>query len=381
LNFQLLLEHIDEAKENAMPAVTVSDITILPRISAGAGLRARTIKSITTAPQGFEGEGFPVRRAFAGVDLAELDPFIHLDQMGEVEYAPGEPKGTPWHPHRGFETVTYIIDGIFDHQDSNGGGGTISNGDTQWMTAGGGILHIETPPESLVMSGGLFHGFQLWVNLPAAKKWSPPAYQDVRANDVALLTTQDGGTLLRVIAGEVDGHVGPGTTQTPITLIHATIAPGAELRLPWRKDYNALVYTMSGHGFVGEEQRPVSMGQLTVFGEGDAIVIRAAQQQESRSPNLELFILGGQPIKEPVAWMGPFVMNTKREVLQAFEDFQKGLLGSIPAIYKADAKRQENGSRLNRTGKLGGDTPGNNNNHDAKEILDVHGAPTDMQES
>jgi quercetin 2,3-dioxygenase len=356
-----------------MPAVTVSDITVLPRISSGAGLRARTIKSITTAPQGFEGEGFPVRRAFAGVDLAELDPFIHLDQMGEVEYAPGEPKGTPWHPHRGFETVTYIIDGIFDHQDSNGGGGTISNGDTQWMTAGGGILHIETPPESLVMSGGLFHGFQLWVNLPAAKKWSPPAYQDVRANDVALLTTQDGGSLIRVIAGEVDGHSGPGTTQTPITLIHATVAPGAELRLPWRKDYNALVYTMSGHGFVGDEQRPVAMGQLTVFGDGDAIVIRAAQQQESRSPNLELFILGGQPIKEPVAWMGPFVMNTKREVLQAFEDFQRGLLGSIPAIYKADAKR---------TGKLGGDSAGANvEPNSAKEILDVHGAPTDMQES
>ena len=356
-----------------MPAVTVSDITVLPRISAGTELRARKVKSITTAPQGYEGEGFPVRRAFAGVDLQELDPFIHLDQMGEVEYAPGEPKGTPWHPHRGFETVTYIIDGIFDHQDSNGGGGTISNGDTQWMTAGGGILHIETPPESLVMSGGLFHGFQLWVNLPAAKKWSPPAYQDVRANDVSLLTTPDGGTLLRIIAGEVDGHVGPGSTQTPITLLHATVAPGAELRLPWRKDYNALVYTMSGHGFVGDEQRPVSMGQLTVFGEGDAIVIRAAQQQESRSPNLELFILGGQPIKEPVAWMGPFVMNTKREVLQAFEDFQKGLLGSIPAIYKEDAKRPQNESKLNRTDKLSGDVK-------AEEVLDVHGAPTDMQE-
>jgi len=135
-----------------MPAVTVSDITVLPRVSELPGARARKVKSITTAPQGFEGEGFPVRRAFAGVDLAELDPFIHLDEMGEVEYAPGEPKGTPWHPHRGFETVTYIIDGIFDHQDNNGGGGTISNGDTQWMTAGAGILHIETPPESLVMS-------------------------------------------------------------------------------------------------------------------------------------------------------------------------------------------------------------------------------------
>jgi redox-sensitive bicupin YhaK (pirin superfamily) len=214
------------------------------------------------------------------------------------------------------------------------------------------------------MSGGLFHGFQLWVNLPAEKKWLPPAYQDVRANDVALLSSADGGSLIRVIAGELDGHIGPGTTQTPITLIHATVAPGAELRLPWRKDYNALVYTISGHGFVGDESRPVQMGQLTVFGDGDSIVVRAANNQETRSPNLELFILGGQPIKEPVAWMGPFVMNTKREVLQAFEDFQKGLLGSIPAIYKEDAKRP-----VNRTDKLSGD------------VLDVHNAPTDLQES
>ena len=362
---------IPRVKEPHMPAVTVSDITILPRITDAPNSRSRRIKSVTTAPQGFEGEGFPVRRAFAGVDLAELDPFIHLDQMGEVEYAPGEPKGTPWHPHRGFETVTYIIDGIFDHQDSNGGGGTISNGDTQWMTAGGGILHIETPPESLVMSGGLFHGFQLWVNLPAAKKWSPPAYQDVRAHDVALLSSPDGGALVRIIAGELDGHTGPGTTQTPITLIHATLSPGAELRLPWRKDYNALVYAMAGIGFAGDESRPVQSGQLVVFGEGDSIVVRAAEQQESRSPNLELFILGGEPIKEPVAWMGPFVMNTKREVLQAFEDFQKGLLGSIPAIYKADAKKP-----LHRTDKLSGDsTPAS-----AAEILDVHNAPTELQE-
>ena len=318
-----------------MPAVTVSDITVLPRVRSNPLLRARPVLSITTAPSGFEGEGFPVRRAFAGVDMAQLDPFVHLDQMGEVEYAPGEPKGTPWHPHRGFETVTYIIDGIFDHRDSNGGGGRITNGDTQWMTAGAGILHIETPPESLVMSGGLFHGFQLWVNLPAAKKWAAPAYQDLRASDVALLSSPDGGALIRVIAGEVDGHQGPGSTQTPITLIHATVQPGAELRLPWRKDYNALLYTAAGNGYVGEEGRPVQMGQLTVFGDGDMIVIRAADVQESRSPELELFILGGQPIKEPVAWMGPFVMNTKAEVLQAFEDFQKGKLGTIPAVHNA----------------------------------------------
>jgi redox-sensitive bicupin YhaK (pirin superfamily) len=218
------------------------------------------------------------------------------------------------------------------------------------------------------MSGGLFHGFQLWVNLPAAKKWSPPAYQDVRAKDVALLSSADGGSLLRVIAGEVDGHFGPGSTQTPITLLHATVAAGAELRLPWRKDYNALVYTMAGHGFVGDEARPVQMGQLTVFGEGDTIVVRAANQQEARSPELELFILGGAPIKEPVAWMGPFVMNTKREVLQAFEDFQKGLLGSIPAIYKDDAKAKTSLNRSGEGSKLGAD------------VLDVHGAPTDLQE-
>lgn len=348
-----------------MPAVTVEDITILPKVLAPVGAHARLVKSVTTAPQGFEGEGFPVRRAFAGVELSELDPFIHLDQMGEVEYAPGEPKGTPWHPHRGFETVTYIIDGIFDHQDNHGGGGTITNGDTQWMTAGAGILHIETPPESLVMSGGLFHGFQLWVNLPAAKKWAPPAYQDLRASEVKLLASHDGGALLRVIAGEVAGHQGPGRTQTPISLIHATISPGAELRLPWNPAYNALVYTLSGKGFMGNEKRPVHMGQLTVFEEGDVIVIRAADIQESCSPYMDVFILGGEPIRESVAWMGPFVMNTKREVLQAFEDFQKGLLGTVPPDYKKLKRTSEDGSH-----KLGG----------RRDVLDVHNAPTTMQE-
>ena len=334
-----------------MPAVTVADITVLPRVSAAPGIRSRKVKSVTTAPQGYEGEGFPVRRAFTGVVMSELDPFIMMDQMGEVEYAPGEAKGTPWHPHRGFETVTYIIDGIFDHRDNHGGGGRITDGDTQWMTAGAGILHIETPPEHLVISGGLFHGFQLWVNLPAAKKWSQPAYQDIRARDVALLASEDGATLIRVIAGELAGHRGPGSTQTPITIIHATLAPGAELRLPWRTDYNALVYTMSGRGTVGEEGEPIHMGQLAVMPsarsaatqtgadnkvqEGDVLVIRADQTQESRSPAMDIIILGGEPIQEPVAWMGPFVMNTKSEVLQAFEDFQKGLLGTIPADTRA----------------------------------------------
>ena len=315
-----------------MPAVTVDDVTVLDRIPAPAPEAAqRKVRSVTTAPRGFEGEGFPVRRAFAGVDLTLLDPFIHLDQMGEVDYAPGEPKGTPWHPHRGFETVTYLVDGVFEHQDSNGGGGVITNGDTQWMTAGQGILHIEKPPETLVMSGGLFHGVQLWVNLPKAQKWVAPRYQDLRGNSVGLLASSDGGALVRVIAGDIAEHRGPGSTYTPMTMLHATIAPGAELTVPWRPDFNALAYVLAGDGQAGPEASPVQTGQLVVFGAGDALSLRANQQQDSRHPNLEVLLLGGQPIREPVAWGGPFVMNTKQEVLQAFDDFQSGKLGTIPA--------------------------------------------------
>jgi redox-sensitive bicupin YhaK (pirin superfamily) len=316
-----------------MPAVTVESTLTLPRVAAPdpATTRERPVVSLTTAPSGLEGEGFPVRRAFAGVDLRALDPFVHMDQMGEVEYAPGEPKGTAWHPHRGFETVTYMIDGEIRHQDSNGGGGLIANGDTQWMTAGAGILHIETPPEPLVVSGGLFHGFQLWVNLPRSLKWAPPRYQDIRARAVSLLTSQDGGALLRVIAGEVGGHEGPGVTHTPISLVHATVAPGASLRMPWRADFNALVYALAGAGSVGAERRPIRMGQLAVLGAGDAITVAADEAQDSRDPVLDVLILGGRPIREPVAAYGPFVMNTKDELIQAFEDYRAGRLGSIPA--------------------------------------------------
>jgi redox-sensitive bicupin YhaK (pirin superfamily) len=254
-----------------------------------------------------------------------------MDQMGEVDYAPGEPKGTPWHPHRGFETVTYIIDGIFEHSDSNGGGGVITDGDTQWMTAGSGLLHIEAPPEHLVVSGGLFHGIQLWVNLPASNKWNPPRYQDIRGREAALLTTDDGGALLRVIAGEVDGHAGPGSTFTPISLAHATVSPGARLTVPWRKDFNALVYVLAGKGTVGGEARPVHTGQLAVYGAGDLLTVAADQRQDTRTPDLEVLILGGRPIREPVAQYGPFVMNTRAELVQAVEDYQAGRLGVIPA--------------------------------------------------
>jgi redox-sensitive bicupin YhaK (pirin superfamily) len=316
-----------------MPAITPDDTLTLPRIATPAGAPERPIVSVTTAPSGFEGDGFPVRRAFAGVDLRLLDPFVHLDQMGEVEYAPGEPKGTPWHPHRGFETVTYIIDGAFQHHDSNGGGGLITNGDTQWMTAGAGILHIETPPEALVVSGGLFHGFQLWVNLPSTMKWTSPRYQDIRAGKVALLSSPDGGALIRVIAGEVAGHAGPGVTHTPMAMAHVTLNPGATLSLPWNPDFNALLYVLNGRGTVGMERRSIEMGQLAVYGKGDVITVTADAQQESRSPNLDVLMIGGQPIRETVAWYGPFVMNTQAELAQAFDDYRAGKLGTVPAEY------------------------------------------------
>ena len=314
-----------------MPAFTVSDLTVLPPVPALLpDVIQRPVVSITSAPSALEGEGFPVKRAFAGVDLKLLDPFIHMDEMGEVEYAPGEPKGTDWHPHRGFETVTYIIDGIFDHQDSFGGGGTITDGDTQWMTAGSGILHIEAPPEHLVVSGGLFHGFQLWVNLPKSDKLLAPRYQDLRSGAVAALRSGDGGSLVRVIAGEVAGHVGPGSTHTPMSMVHATIAPGAQLELPWRPDFNALVYVMSGDGFVGPSQSPIGSGQLAVLGRGGALRLSAARSQQVRhAAGLDVVILGGAPIREPIAWAGPFVMNTRAELMQAFEDHNAGRLGHL----------------------------------------------------
>ena len=321
-------------KEIAMPAVTVPDTMVLPRIEPSPEDLAaiRPVRSVTDAPSGLEGEGFPVRRAFAGVDLADLDPFIHMDQMGEVEYAPGEPKGTPWHPHRGFETVTYMIDGTFPapglHRRGRPHHERLDKMDDRGVQ---GILHIERPTEQLIASGGLFNGIQLWVNLPAADKWIDPRYQGIEADDVLFLTSPDGGTLVRVIAGDVAEHHGPGSTHTPISLVHATLQPGAELVLPWPQDFNALVYVLSGRGTVGTRARPIHTGQLAVHGGGAALTLRADVSQESRHPALDVLVLGGRPIREPVYTHGPFVMNTRAEIIQAFEDFEAGKLGTVPA--------------------------------------------------
>lgn len=287
--------------------------------------------TVVDAPSFLEGEGFQVRRATAGIDLRLADPFLLLDHLGAVEYAPGEAKGAPDHPHRGFETVTYMLDGKIQHRDSFGGGGVISDGATQWMTAGSGVIHSEMPTQDLLDGGGLFHGIQLWVNLPAAQKWSVPAYQDLRAEDATLVASEDAGAVLRLIAGDLGEVRGPGSTRTPITYGHATIAPGAQLRSAWRPDFNALVYVLAGRGTVGAERHPIREGQLAVFGEGEAIELSADPSQDAKdATGLEALVLGGLPIREQVAWYGPFVMNTKAEIVDAIEDYQAGRMGEIP---------------------------------------------------
>ncbi len=316
-----------------MPAVTVDDVLTLPRVARPdpATATERPVLSVTTAPAGLEGEGFPVRRAFAGVDQVHLDPFVHMDQMGEVEYAPGEPKGTPWHPHRGFETVTYMIDGTFQHQDSIGGGGLITNGDTQWMTAGGGILHIEAPPEDLVASGGLFHGIQLWVNLPRADKMIAPRYQDIATRQRR--TADHAGRRRAAPSHRRRPRWSRGTGLDALTDGHGPrhrlgrclgddpLAPGLQRpRLRARRRWHR------GRGAAPRRHRPA--GRVRGRGLADPVGVG---HEAWHTTGLDVLVLGGRPIREPVFAYGPFVMNTREEVAQAFEDYQAGRLGQVPA--------------------------------------------------
>jgi redox-sensitive bicupin YhaK (pirin superfamily) len=317
-----------------MPAVTVDNPLVLPRLDPpAADAPARPVKSIVAAHRSVEGAGFEVWRPFpGGIDTHLADPFFLLDQLGPVEYAPNEPVGAPWHPHRGFETVTYVLDGFIEHHDSNGGGGIIGEGDTQWMTAGAGILHDEVPTQTFLRNGGRSHGVQLWVNLPASLKFTPPRYQAITADDLTLLTSPDGGALVRLIAGELGGHAGPGVTHTPITYAHASLRPGAQLDLSWNPSFSALVYVLTGHGYVGVDRRPLDAHQLAVLGPGERVVVGAADTQPDDSPDLEVLLLGGLPIREPIAHYGPFLMNTREEIMQAIEDFQHGRMGTVPAV-------------------------------------------------
>jgi quercetin 2,3-dioxygenase len=314
-----------------VPAITPADATILRRVDAAEDAPTRPVLQVVDAPSFLEGEGFKVRRATAGLDLSWADPFLLLDHMGAVEYAPGEAKGAPDHPHRGFETVTYMLDGRLRHVDSHGGGGVITDGATQWMTAGSGVVHSEMPTQDLLDGGGLFHGFQLWVNLPAEQKWLAPRYQDLEANDLGLVASKDAGAIVRLIAGSLGGVRGPGDTKTPITYAHATLAPGARLRTAWRPEFNALVYVVSGRGSIGTERRPIHEGQIAVLGSGEAVEVRADATQDAPSAGgMDVLLLGGLPIREQIAWYGPFVMNTRDELIQAVEDYRTGRMGEIP---------------------------------------------------
>jgi redox-sensitive bicupin YhaK (pirin superfamily) len=315
----------------AMPAITVDDTLVLPRIPRPdpAASRPRPVAKVITAHRQAEGAGFIVRRPFPGdLSFAEADPFLLLDHAGPMVNGPGEAKGAPWHPHRGFETVSYILDGEIAHHDTNGGGGVIAEGDTQWMTAGGGILHDELPTERMYRAGGPAHAVQLWINLPPALKMTLPRYQSITKDALRLLTSDDGGALIRLIAGDIAGFSGPGVTHTPITYAHVTLAPGAELSVPWNPTFNALAYVLTGRGTAGPEGRAVEEGQLVVFGPGDHLVVAAAGRQ---AEPLDVLLLGGLPIRAPIAHYGPFVMNTREEIAQAIDDYRAGRLGIIPA--------------------------------------------------
>jgi redox-sensitive bicupin YhaK (pirin superfamily) len=313
-----------------MPAISVNDTLVLPRIPRPDQTTTtdRPVRKVLAAQHAVEGAGFEVWRPFpGGLTFAEADPFLLLDQMGPTVHEPHQAKGAPWHPHRGFETVTYLLDGEFAHHDSNGGGGVLLDGDTQWMTAGAGILHDEVPTERIVEHGGRMHGVQLWVNLPKAKKFTPPRYQGITGDKLTLLTSDDGGALVRLIAGELAGHGAPGVTHTPITYAHATVAAGARLAIPWNPAYNAMAYVLSGRAYAGASERPVRDHDLVLFGPGDSLTLRAVDGDE----RLEVLLLGGLPIGEPVVQYGPFVMNTRAEIIEAIDDFNAGRLGTIPA--------------------------------------------------
>lgn len=317
-----------------MPAITVDDTLVLPRIPRRLSTVsiARPVAKVVAAHDAIEGAGVAIRRPFpGGLSMAEADPFLLLDHAGPTLNGPEEAKGTPWHPHRGFETVTYMLDGELGHRDTTGGGGVIAEGETQWMTAGGGIQHEELPTEQLYRMGGLFQAVQLWVNLPPALKMTTPRYQSITTDALKLLTSDDGGALIRLIAGNIAGFEGPGVTHTPITYAHVTLAPGARLAMPWRPEFSAFAFVLSGHGTVGDTGRPIVDGELAVFGPGDHLVVTAAD----RASPLEVLLLGGLPIGAPIAHYGPFVMNTRDEIRQAIEDYQHGRLGVIPPDHLA----------------------------------------------
>ncbi len=285
------------------------------------------MERIVDSRRTLEGGGFEVRRPFPTEVLDSFDPFLLLDEMGPTDYGPGEAVGAPDHPHRGFETVTYVLEGVAAHKDSAGHAGILCPGDVQWMTAGAGVVHSEMPDPDAFRDGGRMHGFQLWVNLPRADKMMAPRYQEVPSAATPVAHSADGLAWVRVIAGESLGRAAVIDTRTPIDYLHVVLEPGGRIEQPIPADHNAFAYLFGGKGRFGPDAREASDGQMVQFAQdGDTVVM--ANDADAAGP-LSLLLLAGVPLREPIARYGPFVMNTREEIIQAVEDYRAGRMGRI----------------------------------------------------
>ena len=289
--------------------------------------RGRTVAGVVNSIETLEGGGFLVRRPFPKASFSDFDPFLLLDEMGPMDVAPGEAKGAPDHPHRGFETVTYLLSGEMEHQDSSGHAGRLSSGDVQWMTAGAGVVHSEMPSREFMRTGGRMHGFQLWVNLPQRYKMTKPRYQEIPGAQIPKATSTDGLVTVGVIAGEAMGQQAVIETRTPIMYLHYRIEPGGVAKQKVPIEYNAFAYIVEGQGLFGAESKGATDGQMVLFAkDGEEVTIENPAGAEG---TLEVLLIGGVPLNEPIARYGPFVMNTEREIHQAFEDYREGRMGAI----------------------------------------------------
>jgi redox-sensitive bicupin YhaK (pirin superfamily) len=283
----------------------------------------RPVSRIVPGVVTLEGGGFQVRRPFPTGALDAIDPFLLLDEMGPVDYAPGKAVGAPDHPHRGFETVTYLLAGAMRHRDSRGHAGALTPGDVQWMTAGDGVVHSEMPDPAFQKTGGRMHGFQLWVNLPKKDKRMRPRYQEIPAARIPVGESADGKVRVRVIAGESLGKKAVIETRTPILYLHFSLGKGGRVAQPVPEGFNVFAFVISGEGRFGKDATPGKDGDCVIFGKGGGDVVIEA------TSDAEVLLIGGAPLNEPVARYGPFVMNTKAEIVEAFEDFEAGRMGSI----------------------------------------------------
>jgi len=290
-------------------------------------LKERTVAGVVNSIETLEGAGFLVRRPFPQASFSDFDPFLLLDEMGPMDLGPGQAKGAPDHPHRGFETVTYMLSGEMQHKDSRGHAGRLRPGDVQWMTAGAGVVHSEMPSAEFAREGGRMHGFQLWVNLPKRDKMMKPRYQEIPGSRIPKVTSADGLVTVNVIAGEAMGQNAVIETRTPIVYLHYSIKPGGVATQKVSSAYSTFAYIVDGEGLFGAEREPARDGQMVLFAQ-DGDEVRIENPTEAKS-TLDILLIGGMPLNEPIARYGPFVMNTQAEIRQAFEDYSEGKMGAI----------------------------------------------------